>query len=84
MVMNETGFWFNPETYELSLNDTGKCRKIPTALFLLMAPCLGGLFVLFLPTLGFILVYQALRSKAVKALQGAERESNPTVARQRA
>ncbi|HEX7596818.1 MAG TPA: hypothetical protein VF518_01315 [Polyangia bacterium] len=78
------GFYFNPRGLEiLSVNGktgllTGKPGanyfRIPALAVLLLAPVLGGLFVMFLPVIGFVLVGQhfaRLTAMSVRRMGGA-------------
>jgi len=57
----------------------GTWRRIPTAAALLLVPVLGGLFLVFLPFIGFFLTLRALANPLVVAFQGSAAELAATV-----
>jgi len=70
--MKNEGFYFNTKEWKLYVNPlciTNSVR-VPTPLVLVIAPLLGGLFVVYLPFLGFWLIfklgYQSLIKRSKK------------------
>ncbi|MBI2216899.1 MAG: hypothetical protein HYU51_06335 [Candidatus Rokubacteria bacterium] len=59
--------------------------KVPALLLLVLAPVMGGLYVMFLPCIGFVLVFRFLLEKAgvtlAKAVAGAREEPAPKKSR---
>lgn len=53
--------------------------RIPTLAMLLAAPVMGGLFVVFLPFLGFVMLANHFGKKAVSGLKGAADEVGAAV-----
>ena len=51
--------------------------KVPTLAVLMLMPILGGLFVVFLPVIGFVLVAYALGKKVAALVRGGA-ASTPT------
>ena len=81
-TMVKAGFYWNPKEWEIVtiqgpggiLPGTSNDRyfRIPVLAMLLLAPVMGGLFVVFLPLIGFALVLQHLGRLATAAIrQGA-------------
>lgn len=78
------GFYWNPRGWEIVTvpkegavlpgNDEVRYIRLPAALMLLMAPAMGGLFVLFLPFIGFaMLARHAGRAGVEVGREAAER-----------
>jgi hypothetical protein len=75
------GFYWNRGTWHLenvegktgTLPGDGGTRYvwIPTLLMLLLAPVMGGLFVVFLPFVGFALLFMALGKWAIRSIRTA-------------
>jgi hypothetical protein len=75
------GFYWNRGTWHLenvegkrgTLSGSGETRYlwIPTLLMLILAPVMGGLFVLFLPFVGFALLFSAAGRWAVAHVRKA-------------
>lgn len=57
----------------------GTWRRIPTAAALLLVPVLGGIFLVFLPLVGFVLAARALATRLAAALRGPAAELAATV-----
>ncbi len=53
--------------------------KVPTLAVLMLMPILGGLFVVFLPVIGFVLVAHALVKKVAALLHGGAADLAATV-----
>lgn len=51
-MKKDTGYYFNRKDWTISLDKSKNSVRIPTVLMLLLAPVLGGTFVVFLPLLG--------------------------------
>jgi len=58
-----TGFYWNAKAWDMAMVPEGggalppgRYRRIPTFLFLLMAPMMGALYVVFLPCVGFVML----------------------------
>ncbi len=76
-TMVKAGFYWNPKEWEIVtiegpggiLPGTPEDRyfRIPVLAMLLLAPVMGGLFVVFLPLIGFALVLQHLGRLSVAA-----------------
>lgn len=62
-------FYWNTKEWSLNLSEKAEKNnvRIPLIMVLILAPLLGGLFVFFLPFIGFALildfVYQKIRGK---------------------
>ncbi len=75
------GFYWNTKKWELvPVSDKpGKLPgegdqsyvRVPTTVMLLLAPVMGGAFVVFMPFIGFYMLGQQLVKKGVRALGGA-------------
>ncbi len=62
----QTGFYWNPKAWEMAMIPAGggtlpgspdqSFHRIPTVLFLVLAPIMGAGYVFFLPFVGFVLV----------------------------
>lgn len=67
--MKYEGFYFDRKNWEIKVNPEKieNSIKIPTIAMLAAAPLMGGLFVMFLPLLGFYMVGKhAVRSMFAK------------------
>ena len=53
--------------------------RLPIALLLLLAPLMGGLYVVFLPFIGFFMVLRLAGRRAAEALQGGFAEVMATL-----
>ena len=62
--------YINIDTWEMSDARNGRCVRIPIPMMAVVAPLLGGLFVLFLPFIGFVI----LAGFASSALLGLDSE----------
>lgn len=69
-----SGYYFNAAAWHVEpiANDGGKLpegrgswMKVPTAAALLLVPILGATFLMFLPLIGFILLFQAMAQKVL-------------------
>ncbi len=73
------GYYWNPARWEIVtiprggglLPDGGEQRylRLPIALLLLVAPVMGGLYVVFLPFIGFFMVFRLAGRQGARALQ---------------
>lgn len=83
------GFYWKQNNWEIEvvkgdegtlpgMSDTAYVR-IPTLAMLLGAPVMGGLFVVFLPFLGFAMLANHLRKKAVSGVKQAADEIGAAV-----
>ncbi|HUC43966.1 MAG TPA: hypothetical protein VMR65_08010 [Candidatus Sulfotelmatobacter sp.] len=64
----KAGFYFNPKTWDIHLHrsdgailPTGEGERylrVPTVALLVLGPAMGFLFVIFLPAIGFALVFR--------------------------
>jgi hypothetical protein len=82
------GFYWNRGTWHLenvegksgTLPGGGETRYVwvPTLLMLLLAPVMGGLFVVFLPFIGFALLFGALGKWAFAAFHTATAAAEST------
>ncbi len=62
----KTGFYWSPGAWEMAMIPAGggtlpgsaehEFLRVPTVLFLLLAPLMGACYVFFLPVVGFVLV----------------------------
>lgn len=76
-TMVKAGFYWNPKEWEIvTIEGPGgilpgmpedRYFRIPVLAMLLLAPVMGGLFVVFLPLIGFALVLQHLGRLSVAA-----------------
>jgi hypothetical protein len=81
------GFYWNRGTWHLenvegksgTLPGGGEARYVwvPTLLMLLLAPVMGGLFVVFLPFIGFALLFGALGKWALATFHNATAATEP-------
>ena len=53
--------------------------KVPTLAVLMLMPILGGLFVVFLPVIGFVLLAHALGKKAAALIHGGAQDLASTM-----
>jgi hypothetical protein len=70
----KAGFYWSLESWSLTVlsgeggvlpgAETHRYLKVPAALLLLLAPVMGGLYVMFLPFIGFVLVARFMLEKA--------------------
>jgi len=80
-TMVKGGFYWNPKGWEMVTVDgpsgilpgaaDDRYFRIPVLAMLLLAPVMGGLFVIFLPVIGFALVLQHLGRLSVAATRRA-------------
>ncbi len=85
------GFYWNTRRWELvPVSDRPgklpgsteqKYIRVPSALMLVMAPIMGGAFVVFMPFIGFAMLGQQLLKKGARAVGGARQ---PAAAHKRA
>jgi hypothetical protein len=71
------GFYWSMQAWDMAMipaeggvlpgGDDRRYMRIPTVLFLLMAPMMGALYVVFLPFVGFALLFSHL-AKALKTM----------------
>jgi hypothetical protein len=81
--MVKGGFYFNRDKLDLITvsgkegmlpgADGQRYLRVPVLAMLLLAPMLGGLFVIFMPFIGFALVFQHLGRLTVSAVKRAGR-----------
>ena len=75
-----SGYYWNPRNWSITPiprpggflpgDPTDRYLKVPTLAVLLLMPILGGLFVVFLPVLGFVLLAWALWKKVAALARG--------------
>jgi len=83
------GFYFHKGNWEITVvqgekgvlpgNDETTWVRIPTLAMLVGAPVMGGLFVVFLPFLGFAMLFNHLGQKAASGLRRAADEVGAAV-----
>jgi hypothetical protein len=83
------GFYFHRGNWEITVvkgekgvlpgNDETTWVRIPTLAMLAGAPVMGGLFVVFLPFLGFAMLFNHLGKKAASGLRRAADEVGAAV-----
>jgi len=83
------GFYFHKGNWEITVvqgekgvlpgNDETTWVRIPTLAMLAGAPVMGGLFVVFLPFLGFAMLFNHLGKKAATGLRRAADEVGAAV-----
>ena len=81
--MVKGGFYFNRDKLDLIAvsgkegrlpgADGQRYMRIPALAMLILAPALGGLFVMFLPFIGFVLVLQHLARLSLSGMKRARR-----------
>jgi hypothetical protein len=69
----KAGFWWNTKSWEITLvKATGntlpggpevRYLRVPTLALVVLGPAMGALFVMFLPLLGFAMLFGALATK---------------------
>ena len=74
----EPGFYWSRRRWEIVSVDAGGHRleggpadsyvKLPAAAALALAPLMGGAFAMFLPLIGFVLVFRELGARMVRAV----------------
>jgi len=75
----EPGFYWSRRRWEIvSVGDGGHPLqggaadlyvKLPAAVALALAPAMGGVFAMFLPLIGFVMVIQELGARMVRAVR---------------
>ena len=85
----ESGYYWNPRNWSITPiprpggflpgGPRDRFLKVPTLAVLLLMPILGGLFVVFLPVIGFVLVAWALSRKVAALLHGGAADLASTV-----
>jgi hypothetical protein len=79
----KAGFWWNTKAWEITLvKATGntlpggpevKYLRVPTLALVVLGPAMGALFVMFLPLLGFAMLFGAVATKVGKLVAGTGR-----------
>jgi hypothetical protein len=79
----KSGFYFNTRTWEMSLHrkdgealpggDRDRYVRVPAVALLFVGPVMGFLFVVFLPFIGFALVFRELARTALDWMRRAAR-----------
>lgn len=79
----KAGFWWNTTTWEMTLvkatgdrlpgGDTAKYLRVPTFALVLLGPVMGALLVMFLPFIGFAMLFGAISTKLGKSVAAAGR-----------
>ena len=74
----EPGFYWSQKRWEIVTADEGSSvlpggptdihRRIPAVAALLIAPVMGGVFAMFLPLIGFLLVLRELGARVLGAV----------------
>jgi len=76
----KAGFYWNPAAWEITTAKKGGVLPgdadahylhIPTLLLMLVGPVLGGLMVVFLPLIGFVMLFGFTAVKAVHLIRHA-------------
>ena len=86
----ESGYYWSPRNWSITPiprpggflpgGPGDRYLKVPTLAALMLMPILGGLFVVFLPVIGFVLVAYALARKVAALVQGGAADLASTVA----
>ena len=76
----QSGYYFNPVRWHVEpiANDGGKLpdvpgswMKVPTIAALLLVPILGATFLMFLPLIGFIMLFRALGASVLRVFRAS-------------
>ena len=77
----ESGFYWHRRRWEIVSFEAGAGTapleggpgdaylKVPAAVALAIAPLMGGLFAMFLPLIGFLMVFREVGARAVRAVR---------------
>lgn len=79
----KVGFWWNMKTWEMTLvkatgdtlpgDGSAKYIRVPTLALVLLGPAMGALFVMFLPLIGFAMLFMAVARKIGKTVAATGR-----------
>jgi len=84
----QSGYYFNPIRWHVEpiatdgarLPDVGgSWMKVPTVAALLLVPILGATFLMFLPLVGFIMLFRAIGEKVVRVFRASAGELAATM-----
>lgn len=79
----KAGFWWNTSSWEFTLvkaagdalpgDATARYLRVPTLALVFLGPIMGALFVMFLPFLGFAMLFGAIATKLGKSVAATGR-----------